>query len=87
MVKSKNMDKDANRKKIQEEPGSSEDESSKKLDKNKEIKESKSWISKFLDMDLLSPIYIFLFIILFTDGKDGIDLHDAIIHFIFTYNN
>jgi len=52
-----------------------------------DTKESKDWKSKFFEMDLLSPIYIFLFIILFQNGKDGADLHDAIIHFILTYNN
>lgn len=49
--------------------------------------EPKDWKDKFLEMDLLSPIYIFLFIILFSNNKDGIDLHDAIIDFILTYNS
>lgn len=48
---------------------------------------SKDWASKLFDLDLLAPIYIVLFIILFKDGADGIDLHDAIIRFIANYNN
>lgn len=48
---------------------------------------SSDWRSKFFEMDLLSPVYIFLFIVLFKNGKDGADLHDAIINFVMTYNN
>lgn len=43
------------------------------------------WKDRLFDMDLLSPIYILFFIILFKDGVDGIDLHDAIIKFIANY--
>jgi hypothetical protein len=54
------------------------------------VKSNKSdrgdWRDRFFEMDLLSPIYIFLFIVLFKDGVDGIDLHDAIIKFIANYN-
>lgn len=46
----------------------------------------KDWRERFLEMDLLSPVYVFAFIVLFKDGRDGIDLHDAIIKFILTYN-
>lgn len=46
----------------------------------------KDWKDRFLELDLLSPIYLFVFIVLFKDGKDGLDLHDAIIKFISTYN-
>jgi len=45
-------------------------------------KENKDWRDKFFDMDLLSPIYVFIFILLFTNGVDDIDLHDAVIRFI-----
>ncbi len=44
------------------------------------------WRERFFEMDLLSPMYIFLFIVLFRDGIDGYDLHDAIIKFIASYN-
>ncbi len=44
------------------------------------------WKNKLLEMDLLSPVYILIFLILFKDGVDGIDLHDAIIKFIASYN-
>lgn len=47
---------------------------------------SSDWKERFFEMDLFSPIYIFLFILLFKDGIDGYDLHDAIIKFITTYN-
>ena len=53
---------------------------------SKTVKSEKDWKGRFLEMDLLSPIYLFVFIVLFRDGKDGIDLHDAIIKFISTYN-
>ena len=44
------------------------------------------WRERFFEIDLLSPIYVFLFIVLFRDGIDGYDLHDAIIKFIANYN-
>ena len=47
---------------------------------------SGDWRERFFEMDLLSPIYVFLFILLFKDGIDGYDLHDAIIKFIANYN-
>ncbi|WP_371325344.1 hypothetical protein VX159_07445 [Dechloromonas sp. ZY10] len=47
---------------------------------------AKDWRERFLEMDLLSPLYVFAFIVLFKDGRDGFDLHDAIIKFILTYN-
>ncbi len=52
----------------------------------KTAKSEKDWKDRFLELDLLSPIYLFVFIVLFKDGKDGLDLHDAIIKFISTYN-
>ena len=52
----------------------------------KNAKGEKDWKDRFLELDLLSPIYLFVFILLFKDGKDGLDLHDAIIKFISTYN-
>jgi len=52
----------------------------------KTTRKERDWRERLLDMDLLSPIYIFVFIVLFKDGKDGYDLHDAIIKFILTYN-
>ena len=52
----------------------------------KVVQGAKDWRDRFLEKDLLSPIYMFVFIVLFKDGKDGIDLHDAIIRFISTYN-
>ena len=50
------------------------------------VQDTKGWRDRFLEKDLLSPIYIFVFIVLFKDGKDGIDLHDAIIRLISSYN-
>ncbi|MBL0592639.1 hypothetical protein [Aeromonas veronii] len=50
------------------------------------VQSTKDWRDNLLEKDLLSPIYIFIFIVLFKDGKDGIDLHDAIVMFISTYN-
>ncbi len=50
------------------------------------VQDTKDWRDRFLEKDLLSPIYIFVFIVLFKDGKDGIDLHDAIIRLISSYN-
>ena len=47
---------------------------------------SSGWRERIFEMDLFSPIYIFLFILLFKDGIDGYDLHDAFIKFITTYN-
>lgn len=46
----------------------------------------KDWRDRLIEQDLLSPIYILVFIVLFKDGKDGIDLHDAIVRFVSTYN-
>ena len=51
---------------------------------NKSVKGD--WKDRLFEMDLLSPIYVFIFIILFKNGADGIDLHDAIIKFIANYN-
>jgi|GEM_PF-2807887 len=48
--------------------------------------EKADWRERFFELDLMSPIYIFLFIVLFKDGIDGIDLHDAIIRFIANYS-
>lgn len=64
-------------------------------EKNEEVSEkpasknaqgTKDWKDRLIEQDLLSPIYILVFIVLFRDGKDGIDLHDAIVRFISTYN-
>lgn len=49
--------------------------------------DSSDWREKIFEMDFLSPIYFLLFVILFKDGENGVDLHDAIINFVMTYNN
>lgn len=66
-------------------------ENSTKAEIEETVKPSKGekgdWKDRLFEMDLLSPIYIFLFIVLFKNGASGIDLHDAIIKFIANYND
>ncbi|PKO38560.1 MAG: hypothetical protein CVU31_18745 [Betaproteobacteria bacterium HGW-Betaproteobacteria-4] len=68
------------------EPSTEKNEEASEKPAPKAVQGAKDWRDRLLEKDLLSPIYIFVFIVLFKDGKDGIDLHDAIVRFISTYN-
>ncbi|MFQ2100581.1 hypothetical protein [Aeromonas sanarellii] len=68
------------------EPSTEKSEEASEKPAPKAVQGTKDWRDRLIEKDLLSPIYIFVFIVLFKDGKDGIDLHDAIVRFIATYN-